>query len=98
MAASLSIPTGDAVAKPLLAREGSNVSIRRPGAVVAETGGAYGEEGFVYQSIYQLPEIAPGRFPVIGSWIVDGEPAGVGIREDGLITGNTAQFVPHVIE
>ena len=24
--------------------------------------------------------------------------AGIGIREDGLITGNTARFVPHVIE
>ena len=23
--------------------------------------------------------------------------AGMGIREDGLITGNTARFVPHII-
>lgn len=35
---------------------------------------------------------------MIGSWLVDGEPAGIGIREDGLITGNTARFVPHVID
>jgi glutathionylspermidine synthase len=35
---------------------------------------------------------------VIGAWIVDGEPCGLGIREDGLITGNTAKFVPHVVE
>lgn len=88
----------DAVAKPLLAREGANVSIRRSGAVIAETGGDYGQEGFVYQELYALPESAPGCFPVIGSWIVDGDPAGLGIREDGLITGNTARFVPHVIE
>jgi glutathionylspermidine synthase len=96
--ASFEVPAGDAVAKPLLAREGANVSIRRGGAVVAETPGDYGQEGYVYQDIYHLPETAPGCFPVIGSWIVDGEPAGMGIREDGLITTNTARFVPHVIE
>jgi glutathionylspermidine synthase len=97
--AGLDIPTiGDAVAKPLLAREGANVSIRKAGAVVAETEGDYGEEGYVYQALYPLPETAPGVFPVIGSWVVDGEPAGMGIREDGLITGNTARFVPHVVE
>ncbi|WP_375394201.1 glutathionylspermidine synthase family protein [uncultured Sphingomonas sp.] len=95
---SFDIPAGDAVAKPMLAREGANVSIRRAGAVVASTTGAYGDEGYVYQALYHLPEAAPGCFPVIGSWIVDGEPAGIGIREDGLITGNTARFVPHVIE
>jgi glutathionylspermidine synthase len=94
----LTPPTGDAVAKPLLAREGANVSIRRGGTVVAESAGDYGHEGFVYQAIYPLPETATGIFPVIGSWIVDGEPAGMGIREDGLITGNTARFVPHVVE
>lgn len=91
-------PLGDAIAKPLLAREGANVSIRKGGTVIAESTGDYGEEGFVYQAIYPLPEPAPGVFPVIGSWIVDGEPAGMGIREDGLITGNTARFVPHIIE
>ena len=84
--ASFDVPAGDAVAKPLLAREGANVAIRKAGAVVAETPGEYGEEGYVYQDIYRLPEPAPGCFPVIGSWIVDGEPAGMGIREDGLIT------------
>ena len=96
--ASFDVPAGDAVAKPLLAREGANVSIRRAGQVVAESGGDYGGEGYVYQDLYPLPETAPGCFPVIGSWIVDGEPAGLGIREDGLITGNAARFVPHVIE
>ena len=65
--------------------------------IVAEAPGDYGDEGYVYQAIYRLPEPAPGCFPVIGSWVVDGEPAGMGIREDGLITGNTARFVPHIV-
>ncbi|AXJ95509.1 MULTISPECIES: glutathionylspermidine synthase family protein [unclassified Sphingomonas] len=95
--ASFDIPDGDTVAKPLLAREGANVSIRCGGRVVAEADGAYGDMGYVYQAFYPLPEAAPGCYPVIGSWIVDGAPAGIGIREDGLITGNTARFVPHVI-
>ena len=90
--------SGDAVAKPLLSREGANVSIRKAGSIVAETAGDYGEEGYIYQSLYRLPEAAPGCFPVLGSWVVDGAPVGMGIREDGLITGNTARFVPHVID
>ena len=96
--ASFTIPAGDAVAKPLLSREGANVSIRRGGTILAEREGEYGDEGYVYQSLYPLPEPAAGCFPVIGSWMVDGAPAGIGIREDGLITGNSARFVPHVVE
>ena len=30
--------------------------------------------------------------------VVNGEAAGMGIREDGRITGNRARFIPHVIE
>lgn len=96
--ASFDVPEGDAVAKPLLSREGANVSIRKGGRVVAETDGDYGEEGYVYQALYPLPEPAPGCFPVIGSWVVDGVPCGIGIREGERITGNTARFVPHVIQ
>jgi len=96
--ASFAMPEGDAVAKPLLSREGANVSIRKGGRIVAESDGDYGEEGYVYQTLYPVPETAPGCFPVIGSWVVDGAPAGMGIREGGVITGNTARFVPHVIE
>ena len=91
-------PFGDHVRKPRLAREGANVTIVRNRDAVARSGGDYGDEGFVYQGLYALPEMAPGAFPVIGSWIVDGSPAGMGIREDGLITGDKARFVPHIVE
>lgn len=84
------------VKKPILAREGSNIEIVRSGQVVAETQGAYSESEVIYQGLYNLPKF-DGAYPVIGSWIVDGEPAGMGIREDGLITGNLARFVPHII-
>lgn len=89
---------GKYVAKPTLAREGANIDIMAGDTVVASSSGAYGDDGYVYQAMFDLPEMAPGSYPVIGSWVVDGVPAGIGIREDGLITGNAARFVPHVIE
>jgi glutathionylspermidine synthase len=85
------------VKKPLLSREGANITIVKDGKTLAGTEGDYGHEGFVYQELFDLPDY-DGNRPVLGSWIVDGDPAGMGIREDGLITGNTARFVPHIFE
>jgi glutathionylspermidine synthase len=83
--------------KPLLSREGANVRLVMFGEEVAASGGDYGEEGFVYQALAPLPRV-DGRVPVLGSWVVAGEPAGLGVREaDGLITTNTSRFVPHRI-
>lgn len=97
--ASFQRPAGGRyVAKPFLSREGANITLVDEKHPTAETDGPYGEEGYVYQEVYDLPQTAPGVYPVIGSWIVDGTPCGMGIREDGLITGNAARFVPHVIK
>lgn len=83
------------VSKPKLSREGANVAIVRDGAIVEQTTGDYGDSGSVFQAIAELPRFQ-GNHPVIGAWIVDQEPAGMGIREsDSLITGNTSRFVPH---
>jgi glutathionylspermidine synthase len=86
------------VVKPLLSREGANVRIVSPWHREAATGGDYGEEGFVYQEYAALPDFQ-GHHPVIGSWIIGQEPAGMGIREStGPITDNLSRFVPHRIE
>jgi glutathionylspermidine synthase len=85
------------VRKPILAREGANIAIVREGASIAQKDGAYGDGREIFQGLYDLPDFDGGR-PVIGAWIVDGQPAGMGIREDGLITGNLARFIPHVID
>ncbi len=83
------------VRKPKLSREGANVTWFEGGTAVEETGGDYGHEGFVYQAAAELPEFE-GHRPVCGVWIVDHEPAGLGIREDTRrITGNLSRFVPH---
>ncbi len=86
--------TTDFVKKPLYSREGANVSISAGGEVV-ETPGEYGAEGFVWQAYQALPQF-DGNYTVIGSWMVGGEPAGIGIREDSsAITRNSSRFVPH---
>ena len=91
-------PADAYVVKPLLSREGANVRIVSPWHTQAETGGDYGEEGFVFQEYAPLPAF-DGWQPVIGSWIVGQEPAGMGIRESGgPITDNLSRFVPHRIE
>jgi glutathionylspermidine synthase len=87
---------GGWVKKPLLGREGSNVTIAAPGVDVT-TAGPYDVTGYVYQQYAELG-CHDGMRPVVGSWVISGEPAGVGIREtDGYITSNTARFVPHVV-
>lgn len=84
------------VAKPFLAREGSNIEVVQRGRTTASTQGKYVAGPTIYQEFYPLQDFGNG-YPVIGSWAVDGQAAGMGIREDGLITGNKARFVPHVI-
>ena len=81
--------------KPLLSREGANVTLVTRAGTTA-TAGDYGEEGFVYQALAPIP-VLDGRRPVLGTWVIDGEAAGLGIREsDGPITDNRSRFVPHL--
>ena len=86
------------VRKPLLSREGANVTLMSDGAVLDSDDGPYGREGFVLQEAAAIPSFA-GRYPVLGSWLVASQPCGLGIREDATpITKNTSRFVPHIIE
>ncbi|HSI37173.1 MAG TPA: glutathionylspermidine synthase family protein [Tepidisphaeraceae bacterium] len=87
---------GPHVRKPILSREGANVSMVIGGKVVIETPGPYGAGPFVYQQLQPLPD-HQGHLPVVGSWMVNGYASGIGIREDtSPITGNTSRFVPHL--
>ena len=86
---------GRYVRKPKLSREGANITWVEGGVALAETEGAYGAEGHVFQAIGPTPEF-DGNHPVFGVWVVDHEPAGLGIREDTQrITGNLSRFIPH---
>lgn len=85
------------VKKPILSREGANIMLVKDGELLDLSDGPYGEGPHVFQGLYDLPNL-DGRYPVIGSWCVDGVPAGMGVREGDLITGNLSCFVPHIIE
>ena len=92
---------GQWVRKPLLGREGANISMHRPEGDL-ETAGEYGAEGFVYQDLARIASF-DGKYPVVGSWLVGHEPgnaaAGIGIRESDIpITTNLSQFVPHLFD
>lgn len=90
--------SGNFVKKPLLSREGENISIYADGNVI-HTEGEYGQEGFIYQAYSPQPKFDDGITPAytsIGSWVVGDEAAGIGIREDEtLITKDTSRFIPH---
>lgn len=87
----------DWVAKPLHGREGDGIVIRAPGVRVGPAD-RLDEDDYVYQKWCPLPDF-DGNHPVIGSWVIGGRPAGIGIREsDGWITDFYSRFVPHVID
>ncbi len=82
------------VKKPILGREGSNVSIYNRDEVT-EIGGPYDQGPWVYQQYVPLPVFEENHV-LIGSWVIDGVARGIGIREsDGPITEDLARFVPH---
>ena len=81
---------GDFVQKPFFGREGQGVVFG--GNDCMDNG----------ESIFQESRVLPdfdGNYPVIGSWIVGGQAAGIGIRESNTpITTNLSRFVPHYFE
>ncbi|GIG85500.1 glutathionylspermidine synthase family protein [Plantactinospora endophytica] len=85
------------VVKPLLGREGGSVRIVT-GAGEIDNPGIYGDEGWCYQQFRALPSFSDNHL-VLGSWVVDGEAAGAGLREStSLITDGYARFLPHYVD
>jgi len=84
------------VVKPLFSREGANIRIMENGKEIARAEGPYGEEGMIVQQFHPLPKYGDS-YTLIGSWLVDDQPAGIGIREDrDLITQDLSRFYPHI--
>jgi glutathionylspermidine synthase len=81
--------------KPLYSREGANIELHSNRQCLDKVDGPYGGQGYIYQALH-TPAVFDGRYPVIGSWLVDGQSAGMCIREDASpITTNSSNFVPH---
>ena len=86
------------VRKPVLGREGAGIAVVRDGTVVEGTLTGESADGYVCQQLASMATAA-GNTAVFGSWLIDGEPAGMGIREStGLVTNNTSRFVPHLFK
>lgn len=84
------------VIKPIFSREGANISIVENGKVLEAVEGPYGEEGTIVQEFYPLPKFGDS-YTLIGSWLINDQPAGIGIREDrAMITQDLSRFYPHI--
>lgn len=90
--------SGEWIKKPLFSREGANISlINRHQQEIPLSEGPYGNEGFVIQQRFALP-VFSGNHTLIGSWLVDDQPAGITLREDKTaITQDSSRFLPHII-
>lgn len=84
-------------AKPLFGWEGDGVRVVSPDGLEETPATHSAGQPLVYQQYVPLPDY-DGNHPVLGTWVVDGKPAGLGVREStNLITNTRARFVPHLI-
>ena len=90
--------TGSYCKKPIYSREGANIELVKDRRSIEQTGGEYGEEGFIYQELVEV-EAQDGMYPIIGSWVIGGTSCGIGIRENvSRISDDMSFFAPHIIE
>lgn len=94
--------TKNCAQKPLLGREGANVTLFKDGSVLEHGGGVYGDEGYVFQQLCLLPEFHDRNegvmHPVIGLWMVRDEDVDLCVRESpNNVTNNISYFVPHAV-
>ena len=82
------------VVKPLISREGANITLVRDNAVTASTPGPYHGRRIV--QALTPPAVFDHRHTVLGLWMVDQDCCGMGVRESfSPITDNLSSFVPH---
>lgn len=90
------------VRKPLFSREGANIELVSASGERLSSDGPYQDGPTIRQAHHPLPRFdgadGTANYPLIGSWVVADQAAGMGIREDaGPITQDTSRFVPHAI-
>jgi len=85
------------VKKPILSREGANITMYYDGQEIYHTEGEYGDEGHIYQELATLYRAQTG-FSIIGSWVIGQESCGISFRESDMpITTDKSRFIPHII-
>lgn len=91
---------GTWVSKSLFGREGSNISIIENNKIIEQSyDNNYSSVfGNIFQE-YMKIKTFDGYTPIIGSWVINSEPAGIGMREDSnRITTVGGRFLPHMIK
>jgi glutathionylspermidine synthase len=88
----------DWIEKPVFGRGGAGIRALVDGTLEQTTGDAPElQSGSIFQKL-ALPRSFDGKHPVLGSWIIAGEAAGIGVREsDTRLVTETSRFVPHRI-
>ncbi|MBW4458703.1 MAG: glutathionylspermidine synthase family protein [Nodosilinea sp. WJT8-NPBG4] len=86
------------VKKPMLGLEGVGTSIETGvGELEKRDTLGYGSEGFVIQDYIELPQ-AFGYHYMVGSWVINGDAAGIILRGDtSRITGRHCLIIPHIV-
>jgi glutathionylspermidine synthase len=88
----------DLVIKPVYGWEGAGIQIVRDGEVTTAPVKHTAGQPVIYQQYREIPAFDGAR-PVLGTWVINGHPAGLGIREsEHLITDTDARFLPHYID
>lgn len=77
------------IQKPMLGREGNGVEKWSSGWFSSNI-----NSDNIIQEKFDVATF-DGMTPVIGSWVIGNDPAGIGIREDTGITTNNSRFIPH---
>jgi glutathionylspermidine synthase len=86
---------GPRVSKPVFGREGADVDFFDVAGAPPPLDGGYAHQKRITQAYCPLP-VFDGWHTIIGSWVIGGEPCGIGVREDrGMVTGTGAKFRPH---
>jgi glutathionylspermidine synthase len=82
------------VHKPVMSREGANITLVRDNTTVVSTPGPYNGKQ-IYQALAPTA-VFDNRHTVLGLWMIDQDCCGLGIRESfSPITDNLSSFVPH---
>ncbi|PJJ61096.1 glutathionylspermidine synthase family protein [Hymenobacter chitinivorans] len=89
--------TGHYVRKPLLGREGQNVTEIEGRELQQEQPGEFGQQPQVRQRWAQLPPDAQGRLYQAGVFWA-GEACAIGFRREAGVITNLSEFVPHVLQ
>ena len=82
------------VRKPLMSREGANITLIRDNVTITTTAGPY--DGPQIVQALAPDAVFDHRHTVLGLWMIDQDCCGLGVRESfSPITDNLSSFVPH---